>query len=261
MKKKNLIMSLVVGAMVGTMLVGCGDKVEPTVETVVETQQDGVETTEESTTESATVEAETAETTVEEATTEEVTEEPAEEFVDDGTFYGFEIAPSGVETYFGSWGSIMEDGTVRYLGGGDVFPEDGGYEGAIQADVETVDNGDGTITKTVTYTNKFGGWGGDFVVAVFDYKTHEDLTARDDVTASLSECTWINDKDWTFTATVTAPSECDPVFVFTQDFTALDNYTYWDVSELKKTGADFAKFVETNEQYEGAVASSILISR
>ena len=110
MKKKNLIMMLVVGALVGTMLTGCGDKAEPTVET-----QTGVETVEEETTEAveetATEEVETSEdkdlTMVTEEETTETTEEATEatEEVAEADFFAENgltiVAPADVASFNG----------------------------------------------------------------------------------------------------------------------------------------------------------------
>ena len=252
MKKKNLVALLVVAMMSTSILVGCGGSAEEVVDNVAETvsaeaDEEVAEATEVATTEESA--AETTETAVAEV-----------EFVDDGTFYGLPIWESGMEHNMFNWMREVEvDGELRreYL------------DASVTPIVETIDNGDGTTTKNVTYIMKTSNVGGDFLINVFDYKTHEDLFMRDDFTASMTETSLLeNGIDWTFTVTVTAPNECDPVITFTQNHSSFTTSDY-DVSALLEEPCDFQKFLDTSnldttisqELYLDSLDRTILIVR
>lgn len=127
MKKKNLILSLVVGALVGTMLTGCG-QTDETVEMdntteVVEQVSDGEEVADEST-------EEPTEEVVEEPTEEPVVEEPegaaryfeAGEFTYEGNYLAYDadknqlwIPRNVIGTFEAFEPYVHPDGTMKTL--------------------------------------------------------------------------------------------------------------------------------------------------
>lgn len=150
MKKKNLITLLMVGAMVGSLLTGCGGSSEP------------AETATEATEEVAVEEVATEETTEPEEAVEEVVEEPVEEEPaepDYPTIFDEWITPLG-ETATPMYCQKVDDKSLEvYQITREDYP-DITAEASLTVTCDKVENEDGTFTSTFHY----------------DWKNPEDLT-------------------------------------------------------------------------------------
>lgn len=214
MKKKSLISLLLVVAVLGTLLVGCGGNADASVNTpvadnsAVENQQEEV-TNQESEVVVSTeevVSTETAEIPNGEDLPLTVPDE-TEATVDDGTFYGLEIVPSG-EQVTRAWHREQPDGEY-WMGGVSELP--------ITATVDVTTNADGKLVKTVTYAMQGGAsMAGDWTVNIFDFNTGADLEAAG-YEISASEATRSEDENTAYwSATIVYDETVEPIFLWTQ---------------------------------------------
>lgn len=164
MKKKNLITLLMVGAMVGSLLTGCGGSSEP-VETATEaTEEVAVEET---------VEEVATEEAVEEVVEEPVEEEPAEP--DYPAIFDEWITPLG-ETATPLYCQTVDDKSLEvYQITREDYP-DITAESSLTVTCDKVENEDGTFTSTFHYDWKnpadlpnslYFDWG----TLIYDYNT------------------------------------------------------------------------------------------
>ena len=215
MKKKSLILMLLVGAMMGTLLVGCGGSKDSSANTpigdnsAVENQQEDV----------VNQESEVIVSTEGVVPTEVATEIPngedlplivsdETETVDDATFYGLEIVPSGQQVTR-AW--HIEETAPE----GDIIAMN--IELPITATVDVTTREDGKLVKTVTYAMQGGiNMAGDWTVNIFDYNTGADLEAAGcEVTATAA--TRSEDGNIAYwSATIVYDETVDPVFLWTQ---------------------------------------------
>lgn len=231
MKKNNRILFFVVGIMMSTMLIACGDKAEPVTETVVETSQE--ETTEVG--------------TVEETTTEEGMDDSLDIINTDGKFYGLEITPSGVEK------------KIIWQEKNQTNPE---INTPVTAEVSTTVNADGMYEKSVTYRFAPSN-SGELIIRIFDYATGEDLMYKEGNTISVKKEESCNDATVEMkelTVTIITPEENDSVFFFTQDATSFENSMY-DTSyfiEHACISADFQEFLDSCKLSEDIIISDYI---
>ena len=207
MKKRSLISVLLVGAIISTLLVGCGDKEKIPVadNSAVENQQENV----------VNQESEVSTTTEGVAPTEVPNGEdlplivPDEiETVDEATFYGLEIVPSGQQVTR-AW--HIEETAPE----GDIIAMN--IELPITATVDVTTREDGKLVKTVTYAMQGGiNMAGDWTVNIFDYNTGADLEAAGcEVTATAA--TRSEDGNTAYwSATIVYDETVEPIFLWTQ---------------------------------------------
>lgn len=131
--------------------------------------------------------------------------------VDDGTFYGLELVPSGQEVER-SWHWEKNYGTVESPDWDSV-----NSDLPIKVEITTTTRDDGMIEKTATYYMRGGvNMSGDWVVNVYDYATGLDLEAKG-YEAFGSETTRSEDgKTVIWSVTIVHDETVDPVFLWTQ---------------------------------------------
>lgn len=230
MKKRSLMTALLVGVMLtgcggagGTSEAGSSGNAESNV--TVETQQSEV---------SSEVVADVTE--IEMQSPEDLplaTDFETAEVVDDGTFYGLEITPSGEEKWT-FWHYEKNNGTAEAPDWHSV-----NQDLLVKAEVTTNVTEDGKYEKTVTYTMKLDNGGemtGDWVLAILDYATGEDLIDKEGNSAYASGTTLSEDGSQVWSATLVTPEETDSVFLWTQN-TAGYEMCYYDSSYLVNADA------------------------
>jgi len=170
MKKKNLITLLMVGAMVGSLLTGCGGSSEPA--------ETATEATEEVAVEEAVEEVATEETTEPEEAVEEVVEEPVEEEPaepDYPAIFDEWITPLG-ETATPMYCQKVDDTSLEvYQITKEDYP-DITAEASLTVTCDKVENEDGTFTSTFHYewekpADLANRWYHDWGTLMYDYNT------------------------------------------------------------------------------------------